>query len=59
MVRLNVDGSIDATFNFAVNLSDYFGSSSGGQNRFAFQNDGKIFSECRAAGVRERRPQLD
>jgi uncharacterized delta-60 repeat protein len=41
VVRLNADGSIDATFNLSILINDMFTPSGGGQNRFVTLNDGK------------------
>lgn len=42
LVRLNADGSIDATFNIGASLSDFYGATGGGKNATATQSDGKL-----------------
>lgn len=51
MVRLNADGSIDTTFNLSIFITDTFGSSGGGTNRFVFLNDGKIVVGTSSGGT--------
>ncbi|HUR96968.1 MAG TPA: FG-GAP-like repeat-containing protein [Pyrinomonadaceae bacterium] len=52
-VRLNADGSIDATFNLTQQIPDYSQILIGGQNRFATYGDGKMMVGTSRSGTAE------